>query len=141
MSVKSKLLAALAALMLALTATAAYAQSLTGTWRGVAMGVTFTLTVQPNGAYVETQQKGALRNQQSGVVRSTGAGIITFVVQNWAPKTMPVYHATGTVGGYTTQTPMAKPAGGTWRLHFNSANSFTITDVNLGGSVIFNRVG
>ena len=141
MSIKSKLLAALAALIFALTATAAHAQSLTGSWRGVAMGVTFTMTVQPNGAFVQSQQKGTLMTQQTGVVRSAAAGMVSFVVENWQPRTQPIYHATGTVGGYYTQQATAKPPGGTWRLQFNGPNSVTMTDVNLGGSITFNRVG
>lgn len=141
MSIKSRALAIFATLVFVLTATAANAQSLTGSWRGSAMGILFQLVVQPNGAYVETQSKGTLMTQQSGAVVPAGPGLVAFTVVSWSPRTQPIYHPTGTVGGYYTQQPTAPPPGGTWRLVFNGPNSFTITDVNLGGSLTFVRAG
>jgi hypothetical protein len=141
MSIRSRALAAIAAVALAAAAGAAQAQSLAGSWVGTAMGVGFQLTVQPNGAYIETERKGALMTQQTGVIRQTGAGVISFVVENWSPKTMPVYHATGTVGGYYTQQPTSKPPGGTYRIVWRGPTSFTLTDTTYGGSITFQRAG
>jgi hypothetical protein len=141
MSIKSRAFALAAFMSLALAGSAAHAQSLTGAWRGIAMGIVFQLVVQPNGAYVETQSQGQLMTQQTGAIQSAGPGVVVFTVDTWSPSTMPVYHATGTVGGYYTQQPTTKPPGGTWRLVVNNANSFTLTDINLGGSITFNRVG
>ena len=141
MSIKSKTAALVAAMAFMLAAGAAHAQSLTGSWRGVAMGVLFQLTVQPNGSYIESQSKGSLMTQQTGAIEAAGPGMIAFTVVNWAPRTMPQYHPTGTVGGYYTQVPTSRPPGGVWRLVWNGPNSFTLTDVRLGGSLTFNRVG
>ena len=114
--------------------------SLAGSWQGSADGVSFQLIVQPNGAYSEIQTMGALMTQQTGVIQQTGPGVVTFVVQDWSPKTQPVYHATGTVGGYDTQQPVGKPPGGTWQVQFDGPNAFSLKDVNLGGIVAFSRV-
>jgi hypothetical protein len=114
--------------------------SLAGTWQGSADGVSFQLIVQPNGAYSEIQTAGALMTQQSGIIQQTGSGVVTFVVQDWSPKTQGVYHPTGTVGGYDTQQPVGKPAGGTWQVQFNGPNAFSLKDVNLNGIIAFSRV-
>ena len=144
MSIKSKVaaLAAAAAFIVAGGAAgAADAQSLTGSWRGVTLGIQFQLTVQPNGAYIETESKGALMTQQTGSIKQAGPGMIAFTVEDWQPKTMPQYHPTGTVGGYYTQAPTSRPPGGVYRLVFAGPNAFTLTDVRLGGAITFNRVG
>ena len=141
MSARSRVSALAAAAAFTLAAGAAHAQSLTGSWQGMAMGIGVQLTVQPNGAYIETQRSGTLMTQQQGEIQSAGAGMIAFTVDDWQPRTMPVYHPTGTVGGYYTQAPTSKPPGGVWRLHWNSPSSFTLTDARLGGSITFNRVG
>ncbi|HEY3798734.1 MAG TPA: hypothetical protein VGL58_10310 [Caulobacteraceae bacterium] len=132
---------------LALAAGAAPAQdigSLTGHWQATAqVGMTpvaFDLVVQPNGTYSETERSGTLMTIQSGEIRVAGAGLIAFVVEDWSPKTMPVYHPTGTVGGYYGQSPTTKPPGGVWRMQFNGPSSMTVQDTSYGGVVIFNRV-
>ena len=139
MQFKSKAAALVAGVGFILAAGAAHAQSLTGSWRGVAMGVAFQLTVQPNGAYIETESKGTLMTQQTGAIQSAGAGMIGFTVADWAPKTMSQYHPTGTVGGYYTQAPTSRPPGGVYRIVWNGPNAFTLTDVRLGGSITFIR--
>lgn len=132
-----------AALMTMAAAPAAHAQtpSLAGTWQGVYQGVAFELVVQPNGAFSETERSGQMMTMQTGVLQNTGPNMITFVIQDWQPRTMPQYHATGTVGGYYTQEPTSKPPGGTYRLQFNSPNSVTMQDVAMGGVITFQRVG
>jgi hypothetical protein len=129
--------------VLAVTGFAVHAQgySLVGTWRGAVMGMAFELVVQPNGAYSEIERSATIMTMQQGEVRALGPGLIAFVVEDWAPKTMPVYHATGTVGGHYTQQPTTKPPGGTWRIRFNGPNSVTMQDARLGGMVTFQRVG
>ena len=67
--------------------------------------------------------------------------MITFVINDWQPRSQNVYHATGTVGGYFTREPTAEPPGGTYRLSFNSPNSVTMQDVAMGGVITFQRVG
>ena len=112
MSIKSRMAMLAATVAFVLAGGAAHAQSLTGSWQGAAMGILFQLTVQPNGAYIETQRSGTLMTQQQGEVRSAGQGMIAFTVDDWQPKTMPQYHPTGTVGGYYTQIPTSRPPGG-----------------------------
>ncbi len=141
MSIKSRVAAIAAAAAFILAAGAADAQSLTGSWRGVAMGYFFQLTVQPNGAYIETESKGTLMTQQTGAIEQAGPGMIAFTVEDWQPKTMPQYHPTGTIGGYYTQVPTSRPPGGVYHLVFDGPNAFTLTDVRLGGSITFSRVG
>jgi hypothetical protein len=141
MKFKSLAFAVIAASPLALGASVARAESLSGSWRGFAMGIEFDLVVQPNGAFSETERSGTSMTMQSGVIRSAGANVLAFEVQDWEPKTQQVYHPTGTVGGYYTPEPLAKPPGGVWRIQFDSPNSITMTDVNQGGSVTFSRVG
>jgi len=138
---------ALAAAALALAAGGAHAQvaSLVGSWRAFAniggAQVVFELVVQPNGAYSETQRSATLMTMQTGEVRQAGPNLVAFVVEDWRPRTMPVYHPTGTVGGYYTQQPTSKPPGGVWRIRFNGRNSVTMQDANLGGVITFTRVG
>lgn len=138
---------AMAAGVMGLAATAAHAQGgdLVGSWRALAniggAPVEFDLVMQPNGAYSETERSGSMMTMQTGEVRQAGPGMIIFVVEDWQPRTMPVYHATGTVGGYYTQEPTSKPPGGTWRIQFNGPNSVTMQDANLGGVLTFSRVG
>jgi hypothetical protein len=136
-----------AAAALAVLASQAHAQdaSLAGSWQGVVqvqgVRVDFALTVQPNGAFTETEATGTLRTMQSGEIRQTAPGVVTFIVEDWQPRTMPTYHATGTTGGFYTQTLTSKPPGGTWALIWQGQNTVTLRDVNGGGAVTFTRVG
>jgi hypothetical protein len=132
------------AVLLTLVATpAAHAQgaSLVGTWQGLYQGIGFQLVVQPNGAFSETERSATMMTMQTGVIQTTGPGMITFVIQDWQPRTQNIYHPTGTVGGYYTQEPTARPPGGTYRIRFNSPNSVTMQDVTMGGVITFQRVG
>jgi hypothetical protein len=125
---KRYLSGAVLAAAVTLAASAAQAQSLTGSWQGFAQGIQFNLVVQPDGAYSETQRSGSLMTMQEGVIQSAGAGEIAFVVQNWQPQQEP----------YTGQ-QTTKPPGGIWRVQFNGPNSVTMQDARLGGVVTFTR--
>ncbi len=114
--------------------------SLVGQWRGVYSGITMTITIQPNGQYTQTAQSGTLMTEQSGPYNLVAPNTIIFSVTNWAPKTMPVYHATGTSGGYYTQQPTTKPPGGTDAYVFNGPNTVILTDQIMHGSVTMTRV-
>ena len=128
--------------ILALGAVAASAQqaSLVGQWRGVYQGITITIAIQPNGQYTQTTQSGTLMTQQSGPYKLIAPNTIVFSVVNWEPKTMPVYHPTGTVGGYYTNEPASKPPGATDSYVFNGPNTMTLTDQVMHGSITMNRV-
>lgn len=117
--------------------------ALVGSWRGSAPsapGVTFNLVVGADHSYSEQAVAGSLMTLQQGHYQVVAPDVVTFVVEEWKPRTYSVYHPTGTVGGYYTDEPVAKPPGGTWRIQFTSPDSFTMQDVNFGGMAVFNRV-
>jgi hypothetical protein len=127
---------------LALSAMAAPAQqySVVGQWRGVFQGITITIVIQPNGQYSQLTQKGTAMAQQSGPYKLFAPNTIAFSVTEWQPKTMPVYHATGTTGGYYTQQPMVKPPNAMFTYVFNGPNTMILTDQLLHGSMTMVRV-
>jgi hypothetical protein len=128
--------------ILALGALSAPAQqnSLVGQWRGVYQGIALSIVIQPNGQYTQTAQSGTLMTQQSGPYKFMAPNTIIFSVENWEPKTMPVYHPTGTVGGYYSNEPMAKPPGATDKYVFNGPNTMVLTDQMTRGSITMTRV-
>ena len=137
-------------------ATGAQAQvaNMVGSWQGTsqaAPGATFNLVVNPQGGYSEQVVGSGGMTLEQGVIQQAGDGVtINFEVQDWAPKTLPVYHPNSTlgpqggaqtaVGGYYTDEQTPKPPGGTWHVQFNGANAFSMQDVNFGGVVYFQRV-
>lgn len=129
-----------AVLALGVAAASAQQPSFVGQWRGVYSGITITIVIQANGQYSQLAQSGTVMTQQSGPYKLAAPNIIAFSVTNWAPKTMPVYHATGTAGGYYTQQPMAKPAGSVDTYVFKGANTVILTDQMTHGSIAMTRV-
>ena len=87
-----------------------------------------------------TEQSGTLMTQQSGPYNLVAPNTIVFTVAEWQPSTMPVYHPTGTVGGYYTQEPMAKPPDGLYFYVFNGPNTVVLTDQVMHGTITMNRV-
>jgi len=114
--------------------------SLVGQWRGVYSGVTITIVIQANGQYSQLAQSGTVMTQQSGPYKLVAPNAIVFSVTDWAPKTMPVYHATGTAGGYYVQQSMAKPAGAVDTYVFKGANTVILTDQMTHASITMTRV-
>jgi hypothetical protein len=129
-----------AILVLGATVAAAQQNDFVGQWRGVASGMTITLVVQPNGRFTMTEQAGTLMTQQSGPYKLVAPNTIVFTVEDWQPRTMPVYHPTGTVGGYYTQEPTAKPPDGLYSYVFNGPNTVVLTDQVMHGTITMNRV-
>jgi ABC-type proline/glycine betaine transport system substrate-binding protein len=111
-----------------------------GSWRGITqvngVPITFNLVMGPDLRYSEQLTMRGYMTMLSGPAQN----VIAFQVEDWQPRTQPVYHPSGTTGGYYTQEPVARPPGGTFRFQFGSANSFTLQDVNLGGVITFNRL-
>jgi len=129
-------------------APAAQAQggNLAGGWRSVMVingtQVEFDLVVQPNMAFSETQRSGGGMTMQTGQIQQTGPGTITFVVEDWQPKSMASYSVgPGCYNPCWHQIPTSKPPGGTWTVQFNGPNSVTMHDVYLGGNITYQRVG
>jgi hypothetical protein len=117
----------------------AQTQSLVGDWRGAYHGVNFRLVVEQGGAYAQTERMSRAVTAQRGVIQIAGPDTIIFVVQDWAPKMQNIYHPSGMTGGFWATGPVDKPPGGTYRVTFNSPNSITLKDVNLGGVITFQR--
>lgn len=114
--------------------------SLVGQWRGVYNGITITVVIEPTGQYTQTAQSGTLMTMQSGPYRLIAPNTIIFYVTDWQPRTMPVYHATGTVGGYYTQEPLVKPPDATNTYVFKAANTVVFTEPGTRGSITMARV-
>jgi hypothetical protein len=121
-----------------------------GGWRGVAnvsgTQVTVELLMGADLRYSEQQMlvqhpaMPPLVTMQTGRYGFPNQNVVAFQVEDWQPRTRSVYHPRGTVGGYYSQEPVARPPGGVFRFQFASANSLTLQDVNLGGVITFNRV-
>ncbi len=118
---------------------AAQQNSLVGTWRGVSGGITVTVVIQANGQYSQLSQSSIVTTQ-SGPYRLVAPNTIIFSVTDWSPKTMPVYHPTGSDGGYYAQEPMAKPADTMDAYVFNDPNTVTFTDQVYHVSITMTRV-
>ena len=129
-----------AVLVLGATAAAAQQNSLIGKWRGFYNGITITVVIEPTGQYTQTAQSGTLMTLQSGPYKLIAPNTIIFYVTNWQPRTMPVYHPTGTVGGSYTQEPMAKPPDVTNTYVFKAANTVVFTEPATHGSITMTRV-
>ena len=114
--------------------------SLVGQWRGVFKGITITIVMQPNGQYSQLTQQGTAMAQQSGSYKLFAPNTIAFSVTEWQPKTMPVYHATGTTGGYYTQKPLVKPPNSMFTYAFNGPNALTLADQAMHGVITLTRV-
>jgi hypothetical protein len=128
--------------MLALVAVAeCHAQDprFTGGWKGTFQGIVISYIMDANSNYSVQMVSGTLQTMQSGKYHLTPQNDIIFEVLDWAPKTQPIYHPTGTVGGYYTQQLLAKPSGGSFSFVFTSPNSVTLTDLMTHGSLVLNR--
>jgi hypothetical protein len=138
------LLAALPAALLGPARAPAQQNPFVGSWRGAAQvngaTITFNTVMGPDLHYSQQQIMGRYMTTLSGPYAFPAANVVAFQVEDWQPRTLPVYHATGTTGGYYTQEPVPRPPGGVFRYKFTSPNSVTLQDTNLGGTVTFNRV-
>lgn len=145
--VQRRILAASAAGLISLVVTVgtlAQTNSLVGEWQGVTTAngasITIDLVMGPDQHYSQQVRSGSLMTQESGNYVITGQNVVTFQVVEWEPKTQPVYHPTGTVGGYYAQEPTAKPPGGSFRFQFTSPTALQLQDVNFGGVIAMNRI-
>ncbi len=111
-----------------------------GSWSGVFAGFQLNYVLQPNFSYSERTVSASLQTMESGNYRLAPPNMISFQVLDWEPKTMPVYHPQGTVGGYYTQQPTSRPPGGTYTYVFNGPNSVTFTDINTSTSITLTRM-
>ncbi len=116
----------------------AAAQNLMGKWTGSTaingQRYAFTMTVTAGNHYMETVQSGTLMTAQSGTYVLTN-GLLVRNVIDWNPKQQLVVDARG-----SHYEPMAKPPGGTFRVTFTNANTMVLEDVNLKGTLTYQRV-
>jgi len=138
------LLAALPAVLLGPASAPAQQNPFVGSWRGAAQvngaTITFNTVMGPDLRYSQQQIMGRYMTTLSGHYAFPAANVVAFQVEDWQPRTLPVYHATGTTGGLLHPGAGARPPGGVFRYKFTSPNSVVLQDTNLGGAVTFNRV-
>jgi hypothetical protein len=114
------------------------AQDLMGKWVGstVISGqrYSFTMTVTAGNHYIETAQVGTLMTTQSGTYVFTN-GLLVRSVTDWNPKQQLVVDPP--YGSHYV--PVAKPPGGSWKVTFPNANTMVLQDVNLKGTLTYQR--
>ena len=121
--------------------------SLVGHWLASTPAGPYTLAVEPDGTYVETipvnqpEQMNRSEMREAGKLRASAPSTVSFDVEDWRPRAMAVFMAQPNGPALRFDVPVAKPDGGVWRLQFNGADSFTMTDVKAGGSLTFKRGG
>jgi hypothetical protein len=109
-----------------------------GSWQATYQGIQVTMTMDANMRYQQTLAAAVGQTWQTGHYTVAG-GILNLDVDNWEPKTRNVYVPTGTVGGYYLPEANARPAGGTFRYHFDGPDMLTLHDANLGGTITYTR--
>ena len=109
--------------------------NLTGGWHATYGPIQFVLTVQPNGAYTETQTSGGVMTQQTGMIQPAGPGQVAFTVQDWQPKSQSLPGA----GGQVVTVPVQPPPGGVYRIQFSGPDAFTLQDTTYGGVITYTR--
>jgi hypothetical protein len=121
-----------------LAAQLAAAQNLMGKWVGstVVNGqrYSFTMTVTAGNHYIETAQVGTLMTTQSGTYVLAN-GLLVRTVLDWNPKQQLVVDPP--YGSHDV--PVAKPPGGSWKVTFPNTNTMVLEDVNLKGTLTYQR--
>jgi hypothetical protein len=126
------------AFCIVLSAQFAAAQDLMGKWVGSTVingqRYSFTMTVTTGNHYIETVQAGTMMTTQSGTFVLNN-GLMVRSVIDWNPKQQLVVDPP--YGSHYV--PVAKPAGGSWKVTFTSANTMVLQDVNLKGTLTYQR--
>jgi hypothetical protein len=127
------------ALCLGAAAQLAPAQNLMGKWVGATVingeRCSFTMTITAGNHYVETAQAGTLMTMQSGTFVLAN-GLMMRKVLDWSPKQQVVMDPP--TGSHAV--PVAKPPGGSFRVTFPNTNTMVLEDVNLKGTLTYQRV-
>jgi hypothetical protein len=117
----------------------AIAQNVMGKWIGSAVingqRYSFTMTITAGNRYVETARVGTLIATQSGTFVLSN-GLMVRSVLDWNPKQLMVLDPP--MGSRAM--PMARPLGGSFRVRFPNANTMLLQDVNLKGTLTYQRV-
>jgi hypothetical protein len=131
--------AAIVVVSLAFAQSADAATSLVGTWQTnfSVNGVSCTMQsiYGSDHTYSEELRCGTLMTHQSGTYVFKG-GLLVRTVQDWDPKQQWVVDACVGCGHWQT---VAKPPGGSYKVTFVSANTATLHDINMGGSLTMHR--
>jgi len=134
---RTVVLAALIA-VLSFAQAASAANSLVGTWQSSfsvnGTGCSMQSVYQSDHSYSELLHCGSLMTHQSGTYVLKN-GLLVRSVTDWDPKQQWVVDAYGG-GHYET---MAEPPGGSYQVKFVDANTITLHDVNMGGSITMHR--
>lgn len=116
----------------------ATAQNLMGKWVGSAVingqQYSFRMTITAGNHYIETAQVGTLMATQSGTFVLAN-GLMVRKVLDWNPKQQMVVEPP--LGSHSV--PVARPPGGSFRVAFPNANTMVLQDVNLKGTLTYQR--
>lgn len=101
---------------------AAQAAELAGAWHGAVSNLAVNIVITPGGQFTETFVTAGTRTDVKGHVVPFAPGVVTFVVDDWAPKSNPVDKQV------------------TYGENWVSPNEVVMTDVNKHGSITLLRV-
>jgi len=100
----------------------AQAADLAGAWHGAVSNLAVNIVIAPNQQFTETFVTGAMKTDVKGHIVPFAPGVVTFVVDDWAPKSNPVDRRV------------------TYAENWVSPNEVIMTDVNKHGSIKLLRV-
>jgi len=100
----------------------AHAADLAGAWHGSVSNLAVNIVIAPDGQFTETFVTDGRTTDVKGHVVPFAPGVVTFVVDDWVPKSNPI---DGSV---------------TYRERWVSPNEVVMTDVNKQGSITLLRV-
>jgi hypothetical protein len=100
----------------------AAAQDFAGAWHGAVSNLAVNIVIAPDQQFTETFVTGGMTTDVKGHIVPFAPGVVTFVVDDWSPKTNPV--------------DKAVTYGVTWV----NPNQVVLTDVNKHGSITLLRV-
>ena len=128
-------------LTLAMIASSSFAQQnpFVGTWIATTAEATTTFVMEANSHYSAKHVSGPYTTFDSGSYVING-DFISFNVEDWAPKTQPIYQPQGTTGGSYVQQPTSKPSGAIYQFHFLSGDSIMFIEINSHDQTIIKRV-
>jgi hypothetical protein len=98
------------------------AQDFAGAWHGAVSNLAVNIVIAPDQQFTETFVTGGLTTNVKGHIVPFAPGVVTFVVDDWAPKSNPVDKAV------------------TYGLNWVNPNQVVLTDVNKHGSIVLLRV-
>jgi hypothetical protein len=100
----------------------ANAADFAGAWHGAVSNLAVNIVIAPDQQFTETFVTGAMTTNVKGHIVPFAPGVVTFVVDDWSPKSNPVDKAV------------------TYGVNWVNPNEVVLTDVNKHGSITLVRV-